>query len=61
MKIINIILLIFQRSLGDFYYIFYNRGIVQNQSEQAEGAGAECQFSFAWTLQYFLRPESMIN
>ena len=45
MKIINIILLIFQRSLGDFYYTFYNRGIVDlNQTEQQRrGAGTECQ------------------
>ena len=58
MKIINIILLIFQRSLGDFYYIFYNRGIVQNQSEQAKEALAECQ---EFRLDSPVFPESMIN
>ena len=43
MKIINIILLIFQSSSGDFYY-FLQRGIVDEESERAiHGAEAECQ------------------
>ena len=43
MKIINIILLIFQSSSGDFYY-FLQRGIVDEESERAiHRAEAECQ------------------
>lgn len=43
MKIINIILLIFQRSLGDFYYILQQGNFCGPQSERTElgpGSGA---------------------
>ena len=48
MKIINIILLIFQRSLGDFYYILQQRGILAWEYDERTPSGpqserAECE------------------
>ena len=57
MKIINIILLIFQRSSGDFYYISQQG----NCGPESERVDVECQARRLSSPGPLLFPRSMIN